>query len=612
MNNKISCHICKCTTDSKRPIFCECNHIYCVQCLYRLIFVNHIKDIQNCEYIKIKCKNCDKNGYLDMNLKDVFELLQEIIREKVQLLDKNKKEQVDKVYVCEAHSEEICKFCKTCQINLCFKCAKSEEHSEHDIVDSEQYAEKFRRFLDTIPLKYKNKDEFVTQFDIIAKTFKEEIEKDYEATCKNIDDLKNNLEKLKKEYGKIIRTHLDRGVLLFKIIKMFYVNFYLDLEYKNKIKDILALKYLKDINYEFTNLELSHNQNMFDELNFIRNKSDSLSKSKDGVLKISCSYSSIPRKFENVGKLIKHKGTINTLIQLQDGRLVTGAKDMSIRFWEEKDGTFINSETINEFTGKVLCLCQIKDGRILSSCLDNNTIRVWNKMDDKYVCELSLSEHKSYVTCIMQIADGRLVTASHDKTICIWEDMNGVFQKQSLLEGHSDGVYALCETVDGRIVSGSNDKTICVWKQMTKPNFVLEQKLTEKEDNGHKLGIRSLCGLNDGRFVSGSEDCTYKVWTYTTLSEEDTNKKWICTFTIKAHYYGVTCMTQLKDGRLVTASKDKSIRIWEEVNGTFYQTEALKEHSNTIYSVIEMADGRLASSGRDNQVMIWKDGNWRE
>ena len=92
-----------------------------------------------------------------MNLKDVFELLQEIIREKVQLLDKNKKEQVDKVYVCEAHSEEICKFCRTCQINLCFKCAKSEEHSEHDIVDSEQYAEKFRRFLDTIPLKYKNK-----------------------------------------------------------------------------------------------------------------------------------------------------------------------------------------------------------------------------------------------------------------------------------------------------------------------------------------------------------------------------------------------------------------------------------------------------------------------
>ena len=71
-------------------------------------------------------------------------------------------------------------------------------------------------------------------------------------------------------------------------------------------------------------------------------------------------------------------------------------------------------------------------------------------------------------------------------------------------------------------------------------------------------------------------------------------------------------MTQLKDGRLVTASKDKSIRIWEEVNGTFYQTEALKGHSNTIYSVIEMADGRLASSGRDNQVMIWKDGNWRE
>lgn len=608
MNNKISCHICKCTTDPKRPIFCECNHIYCVQCLYRLIFVNHIKDIQNCEYIKIKCKNCDKNGYLDMNLNEILELLQEIVKEKVQFLDVvKKKEQIEKVHLCEMHSEEITKFCKTCQLNICYKCATSDDHCAHDIVDSEQYAEKVRHFLDTIPLKYKNKDEFVTQFDKVVNAFKDEIEKDYESTCKNIDDLKNNLEKLKIEYGKILRNHLTKGVTLFKIIKMFYVNFYIDLEYKNKIKDILVLKYLKDVNYEFSNLELTHNQKIFDELNFIKKKSDSLSKIRDGVLNITCSYSSIPRKFENVGKLIEHKGTINSLIQLQDGRLLTGAKDMSIRFWEEKDGTFINSETIKEFTGKVLCLYQIKDGRILSSCIDNNTIRVWNKMDNKYACELSLSEHKSYVTYIIQIKDGRLVTASEDNTLCIWEDINGVFQKQSILEGHSDCVFTLCETTDGRIVSGSNDKTICVWKQFTKPNFSLEQRLNEKDDNGHKLGIRAVCALKDGRFVSGSEDSTFKVWSY-----EFEIKKWICTVTIKAHHYGVTCMTQLRDGRLVTASKDKAIRIWVENNGTFYQTEALKQHSNTIYSVIEMEDGRLASSGRDNQVIIWKDGNWKE
>lgn len=587
MSDKTQCHVCKSYTVIKQHMFSECGHMYCIQCLYRLIIVNHINEINNSEVFRIRCRNCDKAGYLDLTLGQISDFLREKIND-----DRRGRQN------CELHpEEELNFFCKTCQMNICRECRT--DHTQHETIECAVYAKKYRQYLGNLPLKYKSLEEFVGYFDKKANEFKVEIENDFSETIMNIDKLITNLIRLKKEYAEVIKKRLEKGLMLLKIIKIFYCNFYLDLQKKDTCTDIFLLKYLKDINYEFEDFRLSHNNDILEQINFIKTKSDSLSKSKDNLLNISCSFTEIARSFQNVGKLSKHKKAVTSIIRLKDGRLLTGSRDYTIRFWEERDGTFVNTETIDEFTGSVQYLFQCEDGQILSSCQDNNTIRIWNKKEGKYTCELTLSEHKDYVTSIMQLSDGKLVTTSKDKTICIWEQNNRFFQKKHTLVEHDDAVYAVVEISGGRIASASDDNTIRIWEEIDS-KFKCIQIL-----QGHKKGVRALCAMKDGRFVSGSEDQSFKLWKYE-------KEKWECVVTITAHHTGITAIIQLQDGRLVTTSRDKTIRVWAIMAKEIVKKEVLRDHHGEVYSIVELPDGRLASASKDCLVMLWKGGNMVE
>ena len=197
---------------------------------------------------------------------------------------------------------------------------------------------------------------------------------------------------------------------------MFYCNFYLDLQKKDTCTDIFLLKYLKDINFEFDKLTLSHNQSMFDELNFIKSKSDNLHSRKEEILDLKCFYTEINRNFINVEKLIKHKQGINSIIQLKDGRLLTGSKDFTIRFWEDINGRFQNKETIDEFTGSVLCLYQLKDGRIVAGASEN--IHFFSILGQNLI--QTVQGHSKNVNALIDCGNDVIVSGSGDKNILIW------------------------------------------------------------------------------------------------------------------------------------------------------------------------------------------------
>ena len=587
MSDKTQCHVCKTYSVIKQHMFSECRHMYCIQCLYRLIIVNHINEIDKSEVIRIRCRNCDKGGYLDMTLGQISDFLREKIND-----DRRGRQN------CEQHpEEELNFFCKTCQMNICKECRI--DHSQHEMIECAIYAKKYRQYLSNLPLTYKSLEDFVEKFDKKANEFKNEIEEDFTQTITNIDDLIKNLVRLKKEYAEVIKKKLEKGLLILKIIKIFYSNFYLDLQKKDTCTDIFLLKYLKDINFEFKDFTLSHNQDVLNGIqSILKEKSETLTKSKDDLLNITCSFTEIARSFQNVGKLSKHKKAVTSIIRLKDGRLLTGSRDYTIRFWEERDGTFVNTETINEFTGCVQYLFQCEDGQILSSCQDNNTIRIWNKKEGKYTCELTLSEHKDYVTSIMQMSDGKLVTASKDKTICIWEQNNRFFKKKHTLVEHDDAVYSVVEISCGRIASASDDNTIRIWEEIDS-KFKCIQIL-----QGHKKGVRALCFLKDGRLASGSEDTTVKLWKYD-------KEKWECVVTLTDNSTGITKIIQLQDGRIVTASRGGTVRVFDTSKATV-KKEELKEHKGGVYSIVELPDGRLASASKDSQVILWKGGNMVE
>ena len=60
-------------------------------------------------------------------------------------------------------------------------------------------------------------------------------------------------------------------------------------------------------------------------------------------------------------------------------------------------------------TKAVQCVVQLADGRIVSGSLDN-TLRVWDSGSG--ACILQLTGHTKAVQCVVQLADGRIVSGS--------------------------------------------------------------------------------------------------------------------------------------------------------------------------------------------------------
>ena len=64
----IYCYTCKQTKLIKSFKYdFNCNHSYCLNCLFHLMFINNIQDFKNIEICHINCL-C-KNSFLEMNLK---------------------------------------------------------------------------------------------------------------------------------------------------------------------------------------------------------------------------------------------------------------------------------------------------------------------------------------------------------------------------------------------------------------------------------------------------------------------------------------------------------------------------------------------------------------
>ena len=113
-------------------------------------------------------------------------------------------------------------------------------------------------------------------------------------------------------------------------------------------------------------------------------------------------------------KLHVHTGWVWSLAILNDGRLVSGSEDKSIRLWD------LETTSSRVFTGHedgVLSLTILADGQIASASKDR-TIRIWDPASGNSIV---FEGHLGYVWALVALRDGRFVSGSADKTILIWD-----------------------------------------------------------------------------------------------------------------------------------------------------------------------------------------------
>ena len=538
----------------------SCNHKICLVCIYRRVFCYNITDFSTQEKVTIKCR-CEQ-GEMEKNLDEMIEILT-----KKTELDKAKEEAIKNTIDfprCQNHpSNYINYYCVQCYEKVCKICAKSNEsiHLPHRVVPESRLLKNICSNIKEIPMSFKERELFENNFERLGQKIKEVTEKNYNNTMQQIGELINSLNVFKKRYDEEYKKELSRGVKTFKMYKLFYLNYYYDKGLCDAVSnDVNLLRFVNNIGYELVNTELKHDSKITQKILDLKVEAENLRKMAETSLQVSFSFNEVKRDYKCDDVLMKaHSSYISGLLQAKDERLISGGTDFKIKAWEEGDSTFTNVMTIEQMTGKISNLLQLKDGRLVSTADDNVTIKIW-------VVDL-----KSYTI-------------------------------QQTLSGHSQNITSITQLKDERLVSGSMDNSIIVWKENSSHSFELSQKLVDGD-----YPVTVVYGLFDNRFASGTLDHNLKIWKEGT---DFTDKNFSCIQTFSANKYPIKIICQIKeDGQLITAFGEKSTSIvrWREMNpNSFEPVQKISEHKSEITSIIQLLDRRIATSSRDHTIRLYK------
>jgi hypothetical protein len=191
--------------------------------------------------------------------------------------------------------------------------------------------------------------------------------------------------------------------------------------------------------------------------------------------------------------------------------------------------------------GRVLAVCVLRNGSIVSSSADSCKLFVWDKNGE---VQMFKRGHGHPVTTLCALDD--TVVAASEHIPRVWEPSTGR-ELCRLKHGgvHAAHVVALCALGRGRCVSGSLDRTLRLWLSATgECTAVL---------SGHAAAVRGVCALGDARVVSASDDRTLRVWDVDTAA---------CVGILTGHTGPVLDACMLGDERVVSASADGTLRVW--------------------------------------------------
>jgi len=606
------CHICG---GVSKEIFTnfqfdKCHHIYCVYCLYRVIFQNNINEFIDKREIIIHCK-CQKDEK-KLSINDINNII--VYKSKI---DFEKKENNN--IKCSIHSSNYDYFCKDCEQYICSSCGSEFSHKSHKLVLVTNMVRMYKEFIRGIPIKYRSPEEFKLNLDSSVEKFNKDLAEKTNSVLKGINQLIEDLNLIKKEYISILREIQAKGLESINLMKSFYFEFYHDLADIDNDNDIFSLRFLAHFNSEMDNFEMKYNLDILNIVEEFQKQTKLLKSLIKNPFSLKINNKEIPKTFREVIRTLGHEGSINCLKKIGDNQFISGSSDNSIKFWNLDDVEFKPYDCLKKYTGSVSCLLLLKDNRLCNTTTNEIWIKIYEKVKTsveigengekanyKYSIALTLSEHKKPITSMIQLENDLLISASKDESIIIWEPVENIFKKSDCIQAHKGGVYSLCQLKDNKFASAGADGNINLWKN-NDPNNKYFSYLSINA--AHKGKIRCLILLNNNNLCSAGDDGYVKVW-----KEKENEYENFWSQQVKNEIF--TCLCELKNGFLLAGSNipknmgTANLRIWEENKNknVYEEKEIIKKHYKSIKSIIELDWGNVASAGEDGVIIIWKSG----
>ncbi|KAI3642931.1 hypothetical protein MP228_012486 [Amoeboaphelidium protococcarum] len=256
--------------------------------------------------------------------------------------------------------------------------------------------------------------------------------------------------------------------------------------------------------------------------------------------------------------LVGHQGIISAVKFGQNGLLVTGGSDCSVKLWKIDDAQCL--QTYIGHTKEVECVNF--DSTIIVSGSSDHDLRVWDIKSGE--CISTLTGHTDAVTCV-SLDDDYIVSGSCDGSIRVW-NREGYDHCETLrLEGRDSKIYCL-EMNDSYIIAGGTNKTITVW---SRKDLKKVQQLVGHEDDIVTLQV------DKDKIVSGSSDKTIKVWS---LSQGT------LLYSLRKHLAPVWNL-RFDGSRIVSSSFDQKVYVWNFGGG-----EMISEYEKVKWGLTEVID----------------------
>ena len=449
-----------------------------------------------------------------------------------------------------------------------------------------------------------------------------EIRKIYEDINKNKEELKLKIQTIFTKLRNALNEKEDKLLL---DIDNEYDNIYFKEDIikeseklPNKIKK--SIEKGKIIEKEWNDNNLS---SLINDCIIIENNINDINKINDNIKKSNINknnkieYNIEEEQINNLVDTIKNFGKIITNDNIYD------------------DYKIENKNPIHKLTNhssNVLCLCVLKDGRLVSGSYDNSII-IYNK--DTYQPDLIIKEHSSYIFCIIQLSSGELVSCSPDKTIKIYNIKGVQYEVLQTLNYHSSTVWKILELKNKTLVSCSSDSSIIFYLKDNNEykkdyqistngscSSIIQTKDNEicySENNNSaicfydilerkiKATISNISKYNGCRawFIMMKKDLLL-IPGENQLSIINTNEyKLIRTINVPNASY-ITGVCLLNKDMLLTGDYSETIRQWKiEGDNLILISKKEKTHDSDINVLLNMGNGFIASGSDDNTIKIW-------
>ena len=625
------CYFCN-RQSSKMFKFTPCSHKICISCIFELIFTKYITSFQGQKSIKIYCK-CEI-GFSEYKLSEILSILKEKKNLELNSPDESGTETVESTKEgCECtvdHYDENVKyfsdyFCLDCLKWICPQCKNDIKniHYYHRVSKSRYILKYIKENISRIFLQTQNSKQFMSKINEMNKNFHILIEKNFNSTIKNIDNLINSAEKLKNEYIETYINQIKENLKTLEIIKIFYLNYFADKESESKkinveTNNIYKLKYISNISYEFDNIKLNYLPTFDKEIEKIHQKIKDIKVSNINLFSSEYNFKKISKDYILDEIIPAHSKFISSLISI-DTKIISGSVDYTMKLWDNETGIYKIQQSVK--TKQVINLLLLKNRKIFLSSLNSNDILVFEfsqRAGSHLIQSQSLSHHDKCVTSLAEIEDGKVASGSLDGKIIIWEENEKTKQYSLKQVIEIKNQIVLLISLDEFELAYSIGETgiISVLKadEDTKGDKIYSKNFEPFCDLENQKGkVTCMCKLNNGYFISGGGDTKSKVDHNMYLWAPGPKKYNLIQTIFNAHRADVNSIILLRDGKIASSSRDRTVKIWEiskPINDNKIEimiNQELNHYGHGLFKLVQLRDDRLVVSSTDNNLVFWRN-----